>query len=203
MITRATDRVVVLVRHAAPRIESDVPTSEWNLSSAGVDSCRALAEDLRSLLPAALASSPEPKAMQTAELIASDLDLEFSARNDLEEHRRSRVFLPRTEFDSGIRAFFQHPTKTVLGDESCDELGLRIETEIEMALSHDPSKNAILVTHGTAMTSFIKRHWPVNAHEVWMSLGLPAYLAFTVPAFGIVGASGVDIALLKATASGA
>ena len=87
----------------------------------------------------------------------------------------------------------------VFGEESCDELGLRIENEVLAALSRDQSKNAILVSHGTAMTSFIMRHWQVDPFELWKSLELPAYLAFTVPTFDIVGTSGVDTTLFKMT----
>ena len=198
-----SDRIVTLVRHAAPSIDPGVPASEWSLSPAGVDDSIALAEDLRTLRPASLVSSTEPKAVQTARLIAQRLQLKLSTRDGLREHRRSGEFLSRENFDSNIRAFFRHPAKLVYGHESCEEVGLRIETEVHLALSCDPSHNVILVTHGTVMASFIRRHWSVNAHEVWMSLGLPAYLAFTVPTFGIVGASGVDESLFTRTHPGA
>ena len=78
-------------------------------------------------------------------------------------------------------------------------MGLRIESEVEAALSHDSENNAILVTHGTAMTSYILRHWQVDPFELWKSLGLPAYLAFTVPTFDIVGARGLDTTLFAKT----
>ena len=47
------------------------------------------------------------------------------------------------------------------------------------------------------------RHWQVDPFELWKSLGLPAYLAFTVPTFDIVGTSGIDTTLFKKTHSGA
>ena len=191
------------MRHAAPNIEPEIPPPNWTLSPTGIDSCIALGDDLRSFIPSALMSSTEPKAIQTATVISERLGLDLSTRDGLREHRRSGEFLPESDFHSNIKAFFQNPTKVVFGQESCDALGLRIDEEVDTALSRGQSKNAILVTHGTAMTSFIWRHWQVNAHEVWMSLGLPAYLAFTVPTFDIVGSTGVDTTLLNATATGA
>ena len=158
-----------------------------------------MAEDLAGLLPSILVSSTEPKAVQTAAVISDHLGLELSTWDGLREHRRSGEFLARADFHSSIESFFKIPSKVVFGSESCEELGLRIESEVEAALSHDSEKNAILVTHGTAMTSFVMRHWEVKPFELWKSLELPAYLAFTVPAFDIVGARGLDTTLFAKT----
>ena len=155
-------------------------------------------------MPASLTSSTEPKAVvQTAELIARCLGLELSTRDGLREHRRPGEFLSRADFHSNIRTFFENPTSVVYGQESCDDLGLRIENEVVLALSHGHLRNAILATHGTAMTSFIMRHWKVDPLEVWESLGLPAYLAFTVPTFDIVASGNVDESLFRMTQTGA
>ena len=180
-----------------------MPSSEWDLSAAGLRNCVALAETLCRFLPAILVSSTEPKAVQTARLIAQQLGLEMTSRDGLREHKRSGEFLPKSTFHSNIQASFANPTKVEFGRESCDELGLRIEDEVHKALSRVPDSNVMLVTHGTAMTSFIMRHWQVDPFEVWKSLGLPAYLAFTLPTFDIVGMSGVDASLFAKTAAGA
>ena len=203
MTTSIPDRIVALVRHAEPRVAPDVPSSEWDLRAAGLRNCVALAETLCRFLPAILVSSTEPKAVQTARLIAQQLGLEMTSRDGLREHKRSGEFLPKSTFHSNIQASFANPTKVEFGRESCDELGLRIEDEVHKALSRVPDSNVMLVTHGTAMTSFIMRHWQVDPFEVWKSLGLPAYLAFTLPTFDIVGMSGVDASLFAKTAAGA
>ncbi len=197
------ERTVVLARHAAPLIEPEVPRPEWALSPAGLDSCITLAEDLAGLLPSTLVSSTEPKAVQTATVISERLGLNLTTSDGLIEHKRSGEYLSESGFNSRIRSFFQRTDEVVYGQESCEELGLRIENEVEAALSSDSARNAILVTHGTAMTSFIMRHWHVDPFELWKSLGLPAYLAFTVPTFDIVGTRGVDATLFKKTHSGA
>jgi len=158
---------------------------------------------LTRFLPASLTSSTEPKAVETATAIALRLKLDVSTSDGLREHRRSGEFLSKADFHSSIRSFFRQPNKVVYGEESCAELGLRIEREVEAALSHDSTKNAILVTHGTAMTSFIMRHWQADPFALWKSWELPAYLAFTVPTFDIVGTSGVDATLFKMTHTGA
>jgi broad specificity phosphatase PhoE len=56
-----------LVRHAAVVVDPRVPSSEWRLSEHGRIAARAL-----SLAGAAAVTSPEPKAVQTAELAGLD-----------------------------------------------------------------------------------------------------------------------------------
>ena len=188
-----------MVRHAAPSVDTSVPTSSWVLSPEGIASCSKLAVDLQRFLPASLICSTEPKSVETATAIAEPLKLDMSTSEGLREHRRSGEFLSSADFHSSIESFFRHPNEVVHGQESCAELGLRVESEVEAALSCDSTKNAILVTHGTTMTSYIIRHWQVDPLALWESWELPAYLAFSAPTFDIVGTSGVDASLFKMT----
>ena len=78
-----------------PDIEKGVPAAEWKLSACGRDATISLTQSLRGYVFGAIASSPEAKAMGTAEAIASQLGLAAS-RLDLgfSEHlRRSAGFL--------------------------------------------------------------------------------------------------------------
>lgn len=60
---------VIIVRHAEPEVRADLPPASWPLSTAG----RLAAAGLRGSLPEAdrLASSSEPKAIQTISLAAA------------------------------------------------------------------------------------------------------------------------------------
>ena len=202
-LTAEADRTVVLVRHAAPLIDPGIQPIEWQLSHDGRSSCGSLAAELRDFLPANLVTSPEPKAFQTAESIAGELGLDLSVREDLCEHRRPGAFLCTADFNSTIRAFFANPTEVVYGTESCDELGLRIHREVRTALTDQTSPNVVLVSHGTAMASFLRRRFQVDAYALWRSFALPAFLAYTIPRFDIVGSSGVDETLFAGTVTGA
>ena len=201
--TAKADRTVVLIRHAAPVIDPEAQPTEWRLSPDGKSSCGSLAAELRDFLPARLVSSPEPKAFQTAEIIAGELDLDLSVREGLCEHRRPGAYLSTADFNSTIRAFFANPTEVVYGTESCHDLGLRIEREVRNALSDQTSLNVFLVSHGTAMTSFLRRHFLVDSYALWKSFALPSFLAYTIPRFDIVGSSGVDETLFIGTVTGA
>ena len=182
---------MVLIRHSIPEIDPERPGWEWGLSAEGIGRYEPLASDLERFLPAVLVSSPEIKAIETAEQISAKLGIEFSVREGLREHRRTE-FLPLAEFHENIRRFFDSPESIIYGSESSDQAANRIESEIRRALAMCPTGNVLLVTHGTAMTSFIRQHTEADPYEIWKSLDLPSYIALQVPTFDIVGCGGVD-----------
>ena len=178
------------------------PPSEWTLSEEGVRRCEGLASQLERFVPAAIFASPETKSIETARHIGLDLGTGFSVRERLREHRRPATFLPQSEFHESIRRFFESPDSIVYGSESSDDVAMRIESEICHALADRPDGNILMVTHGTAMSSFIARHVNADAYSVWKSLGLPAYIAFGLPSFDIVDCGGVDRGLFHMTDTG-
>lgn len=131
--------------------------------------------------------------METAQHIGSHLGIGFSIREDLREHRRPATFLPQSEFQENIRGFFASPDSIVYGSESSSDVARRIEYEIQRALADHPNGNILMVTHGTAMTSFTSRHTDVDAYSLWQSLDLPAYIAFGLPSFDIVDSVGTAL----------
>ena len=80
---------LILVRHAAPRVEPERPSAQWRLSDEGREACRVLAERLKAHRPTAVVSSVEPKAWETAALVAQRLGIPCSAAPDLHEHDRA------------------------------------------------------------------------------------------------------------------
>jgi len=83
--------VLLLVRHAEPTIDRAVPASRWNLSPGGRRAAARIASSLASFHPGACFSSPEPKALQTAEALAPSLGLDVVAPEAFREHDRSEV----------------------------------------------------------------------------------------------------------------
>ncbi|MGH8207510.1 MAG: histidine phosphatase family protein, partial [Steroidobacteraceae bacterium] len=64
---------VVLIRHAEPEIEPAIPAAEWRLSAAGREAAESLAGSLSEYSFERVTSSPEPKALETAQAIAAKL----------------------------------------------------------------------------------------------------------------------------------
>ena len=193
--------LAILIRHAAPLVEPHVPATEWRLSADGRRGSESIAADLRRFSPAALASSPEPKAVETATIIGERLGLSVRVRQGLREHRRSAGFLPMAEFHANIRAVLENPSDVAFGHESADVVAARIEAEILRELGRalssanaDQRGNALLVTHGTAIACFLRKVSAVDAFAVWKSFALPAFVALEAPDFDIVDYGGMEIA---------
>ena len=82
---------LILIKHAAPEVVPSVPSEQWRLSDKGRASCTPLAELVRPHAPKAIVSSTEPKAIETAELVAKHIGIGHTTAPDLHEHDRSGV----------------------------------------------------------------------------------------------------------------
>lgn len=187
------NRIVVLVRHSIPEVDPSRPAPEWSLSEEGTSLCETIATKLQRFLPIVMFSSPETKAIETARHIGLHLGIGFTVRGELREHRRPLVFLPQPEFHENIRRLFASPDSIVYGSESSDDVARRIEAEARRALTDHPEGNILMVTHGTAMTSFTSRHTNADAYSLWKSLDLPCFVAFGLPSFDIVDSVGTAL----------
>ena len=79
---------LILVRHAQPAIDEARPPPEWRLSEAGRAAAGALAERLAPYAPVAAGASPEPKALETGEIVAARFGLPVAADAGFAEHHR-------------------------------------------------------------------------------------------------------------------
>lgn len=160
---------MLLVRHSAPEIDPSVPSEEWPLSEDGRRRCAALAERLSGYGPRMLVTSPEPKARETAELVAPALGVDVAVSDGLRETARRTVgWLSREELDEGIRRFFDRPGEVVFGEESGAAALNRFEAAV-VAL-HEP---AVVVTHGTVLSLFVAARTGRDPFDLWRSLELP------------------------------
>jgi broad specificity phosphatase PhoE len=161
--------VLVLVRHSVPEIDPARPADEWRLSEEGRTRCEPLATRVRASAPRRLLSSPEAKALETAELIAPALGLEVEVERDLREHeRRTLPFLPRDEFVLRMRELFARPNEVVLGEESADAARARFAAVVDAA-----ERPAAVVTHGTVIALYRAGSEPDGGFAFWERLALP------------------------------
>jgi broad specificity phosphatase PhoE len=163
--------VLVLIRHSVPEVDPARPADEWRLSEEGRARCAALATRVRALAPRRLLSSPEPKALETAELIAPalGLEVEVEVERDLREHeRRTLPFLPRDEFVRRMREFFARPDEVVLGEESAGAARGRFSAVVDSV-----ERPAAVVTHGTVIALYRAGSDPDGGFAFWEGLALP------------------------------
>jgi broad specificity phosphatase PhoE len=138
-----------LVRHGRPAIDRSLPAHEWELEPAGYDEVWALRTSGRLPAHAVWFSSPEPKALATAELLT---DGEVGVVEGLREHvRESTDWIE--DFDDAVRRAFAVPEAVAVpGWEPLDRCRDRVVSAAEGILHAHPGVDVVLVGHGTAWT---------------------------------------------------
>ena len=175
---------LILIKHAPPQVEADVPSHEWKLSAAGREKAAALAARLRSHAPSIIFTSDEPKAVETAEIVAEALGVPHTVAADLHEHDRSNVPHIRSgEFISHVEVFYRKPTERVLGRESAVQALDRFEQAVNDVVAHRANDNVAIVSHGTVIALLAAEHSDHYGFELWRQMGLPSFAVFELPAF--------------------
>jgi broad specificity phosphatase PhoE len=176
-------RRLILVRHSEVAVEADVPAASWRLSPVGRSKCDRLATMLAEYGPTAIVASTEPKATETADVVARRLGLTVEAMAGLREHDRAGVpfWNDRAEFESRVAEMFERPAELVLGQETAADAQRRFSFAIEEALGRHRHGNLVVVAHGTVITLFVARHNDMDAYEYWRSLGMPSFAVLSVP----------------------
>ena len=146
-----------------------MPAEEWRLSEEGRLRCGPLAERLAGYGPRTLLTSTEPKARETAELVAPVLGLRVQLSDALRETaRRSVGWLASEEFDQGIRELFERPGEVVFGEDSAAEALARFRRAVA-----DLEEPAVVVTHGTVLSLYAAARTCRDPYELWRGLELP------------------------------
>lgn len=176
-------RKLILIKHARPHVEEEIPSRDWHLSETGRAACEPLAERIRPLSPTIVVTSDEPKASETGSLVAARLGVPTEIAPGLHEHDRTNVPLLRSrDFISMMALFFRDRDRLVLGRETADQALRRIETAIDAALARHPEGNLAVVTHGTVLALFAASRAAGDAFHLWRNLDQPSMIVFELPA---------------------
>ena len=167
---------LVLIKHSAVLVDAAVAPKQWPLSDEGRRLCRPLAAALRMHRLGLLVSSEEPKAIETAQIVAQRLRIETRTAPDLDEHRRPFVDRP-AEFERLMQHFFAEPAQRVFGEESAGEALARFTAAIDAVLSSESERNAGIVAHGIVIALYAAPMFGVGAGALWQRLQMPSFVA--------------------------
>ena len=170
-------KLLLLVKHSSPEVVEDVPAREWVLSGIGKVRAEKLAEQLRSYKPEIIVSSVEPKAIQTAEIVARRLALENKVFENLQEHdRRNSSYHSKDEFRRLVQEFFFQPDKLIFGSETAVQALDRFRTAVEIVLNQFDNKVIVIVAHGTVISLFAEWLTGCDGYDLWQKLDLPSFV---------------------------
>lgn len=175
-------RTLILVKHSLPMLEPDVPSREWRLSDVGRARCLPLADRLAAYQPAIIAASAEPKATETARIVAARLGTPLSVVAGLHENDRTGLgWLGRDELEARIARFFAEPDTFVMGNETADAAHSRFAAAVTTVCERHATGNVIIVAHGTVITLFVSRLIGLDSFPFWQRLGLPSFVVLSLP----------------------
>jgi broad specificity phosphatase PhoE len=161
---------LILVRHGRPAIDPDTSPTTWPLCDEGRKGCAKIVERVTALKPTRVVASPEPKALQTAQILAAPLNLEVEVDPGLHEHKRQHVsFGTEQEFRERIAEAFAEPSKPAPGGESPHEACERLAA----TLARHRGDPLLAVSHGTVMSLYLAEKLGLDAHDLWRSLHMP------------------------------
>lgn len=137
-----------LVRHGFPLVDPSVPAREWHLDRQRLGDVRALGES--GVLPseARWCTSDEPKAIETAEVLAHGADVETVP--ELREQYRPAGWVDA--YAVRVHRSLVRPDEPAMeGWETADSTRARV-AETVRALVKETEGDLVLVGHGTAWT---------------------------------------------------
>lgn len=171
------EKYLILVRHSQPEVLESIAARNWNLSDEGRARSHHLAERLTEYRPEILVSSVEPKAKQTAEIIAIKHGLELRIVDGLYEHDRGELsYISKHKFQAAVCEFFERPDELVFGNETANQAQARFNQAVQSILNYHENKTIVIVTHGTVISLFVSRLMGISDILLWKGLGLPSFV---------------------------
>ena len=166
-----------LVRHGRSLPRPGVPAHEWELDPAGFDDVWALRESGRLPQRAVWFTSPEPKAIATAQLLHEG---EVGVVLDLREHLRDTTDWLE-DFPGTVERAFARPEEPAYdGWEPLAACRDRVVRAAQGILAAHGDEEIVLVGHGTAWTLLVAELTGGAADlDRWRSLAMPDLLVVT------------------------
>ena len=138
-----------------------------------------MAERLKPHAPDLFVSSTEPKASQTAYLLAVALDADFQTSEGLEEHHRQKTgYLDKGTFENKVRDLFRNPDKRVFGEETANQAADRFAKAMKTVERLNPRRSLAIVSHGTVISLWLERNAGADGLVTWKMLGMPSFVVY-------------------------
>jgi broad specificity phosphatase PhoE len=162
---------ITYVRHAMPVVDDAVPSSRWHLDESGITAARALAKRLEvGDAIGRLASSTEPKALETAGAIAEEWHAVVVEDPRLREADRPWVGAGYRGIAHGYLRGDQPE-----GWEPHAEVASRMAAAVDDALADARGRPVVVVSHGLALSLHLgdRLGAAFDRESFWSGLSFP------------------------------
>jgi len=166
---------LILVRHAHVAVDPTIPSREWRLSAEGRAATAVLATDPALAGVAVVASSPERKAMSTAEMLAAGRPI--VPVPDLRElDRRSLGWVgDGADYEAMVDEIFRRPDESVRGCEPATAAQMRVIKAIDDLVAAHHGEKVVVVSHGLVLSLYVAHlngadQLPI---DIWRHIAFP------------------------------
>ncbi len=169
-----TSARVFFVRHARAIVDLAAPSREWPLAPGAEAELDPIETQLNQTNMRTIWSSPELRALSTANHLAASSGSRVEILCDLSEHKRDGAYRHKTErqFIALQEQFFDRPDELVFGQETASEALDRFKKAINFVLSREPD-DAVIVTHGTVLSLYLGGITNAECFQIWRNLKTP------------------------------
>ena len=167
--------LLYLVRHAQVLLRGDQPMPSWHLSPTGEQQARDLARSPVWRDLTLIASSPEAKAVATAQPIAGTTGLDLRIDPDLHEvDRGTTPLVSQDEYHALVAAHFYAPNESVSEWETGADARARVVACIDR-LTNSAEGDVCVVSHGLVLSHYLANLRGMDAPnlEEWAAIPLP------------------------------
>lgn len=164
--------MLYIVRHSIPAIDPTVAAEHWSLSDAGARAAQQLGE-----LPCwqnvdIIYSSPEPKALQTAEAIARQWGTGVIIEYDLRELQMKPIWLDNVDFVKKVGDYLEGADDPDF--EPYDQAQQRIVDCVKRLIQSHPDQSIAIVSHGRILVAFFSHLFGRRVgRQEWRSIKMP------------------------------
>ncbi len=164
---------LVLVRHSKTIINPEVVSTEWKLSDEGRVLAEQTAGDSVFQDVDAVYSSSQPKAIQTAEIIAGKYELDNVVEEGLAELSSiTRGFID--DYAGTVHKLYTGEIKNINGGETIEEALGRFNLAIgAIALANPNAEKVAVVTHANVLSLFSAQYCNAEAIDLHNSIRMP------------------------------
>lgn len=165
---------LLLIRHGPPEIDPERAATQWPLSPESRSRCLMLFVRFAHVPVDRVISSEEPKARETAHLLAEQRGVPVESHPGLNEQRRDHHWLDDAAFRDAVRTVLRHPTLQVFNAETGEAARQRFATTVADISARYPGEALALVSHGTVLSLFLSQLIDEPADVIWDGMGFPA-----------------------------
>lgn len=158
---------LIIIRHFKPAIDKKVPVTEWTLDEQGIKDMNNLLESFNFKSISKIHSSPESKALITANLISEKNNIPLYINENIKEVDRHKAGFIEGDYKELVKKYL---TKSdfEFGWEDLSSVKKRAKEFIKEV--EGENETILIVSHGMFLSILLHKYFEKDIIDFWLSL---------------------------------